>query len=54
MCLGEEALQAVKGAEGNYNEMVKRLDDKYGNPRKIIDLVISDLKTLRKIPDGDT
>ncbi|XP_047499242.1 uncharacterized protein LOC125046242 [Penaeus chinensis] len=54
MCLGGEALQTVKGSEGNYNEMFKRLDDKFGNPRKIVDLVISDLKSLRKISDGDT
>ncbi|XP_063601673.1 uncharacterized protein LOC134777747 [Penaeus indicus] len=54
MCLGGEALQAVKGSEGNYDEMFKRLDDKFGNPRKIVDLVISDLKSLRKISDGDT
>ncbi|XP_037773212.1 uncharacterized protein LOC119568872 [Penaeus monodon] len=54
MCLGGEALQTIKGSEGNYDEMFKRLDDKFGNPRKIVDLVISDLKSLRKISDGDT
>ncbi|XP_037793897.1 uncharacterized protein LOC119589350 [Penaeus monodon] len=52
MCLGGEALQTIKGSEGNYDEMFKRLDDKFGNPRKIVDLVISDLKSLRKISDG--
>ena len=54
MCLSGEALQAVKGSEGNYEEMFQRLDDKFGNSRKIVDLVISDLKSLRKISDGDT
>ena len=54
MCLGGEALQAVKGSEGNYEEMFQRLDDKFGNSRKIVDLVISDLKSLKKITDGDT
>ena len=53
MCLSGEALQAVKGSEGNYEEMFQRLDDKFGNSRKIVDLVISDLKSLRKISDGD-
>ena len=48
MCLSGEALQAVKGSEGNYEEMFQRLDDKFGNSRKIVDLVISDLKSLRK------
>ena len=54
MCLSGEALQAVKGSEGNYDEMLQRLDDKFGNSRKIVDLVISDLKSLKKISDGDT
>ena len=54
MCLSGEALQAVKGSEGDYDEMIRRLDDKFGNSRKIVDLVISDLKALKKIPDGDT
>lgn len=54
MCLSGDALQTVRGAEGSYDEMFERLDDKYGNARKIVDLVISDLKCLRKIADGDT
>lgn len=54
MCLGGEALQAVKGSEGSYDEMFKRLDDKFGNSRKIVDLVVSDLKSLKKIADGDS
>ena len=54
MCLSGDALQTVRGAESNYDEMFQRLDDKYGNARKIVDLVISDIKCLRKIIDGDT
>lgn len=34
MCLVGDALQTVMGTEGNYNEMIQRLDDKYGNTRK--------------------
>lgn len=54
MCLSGDALQTIRGAEGNYDEMFERLDDKYGNARKIVDLVIGDLKCLRKISDGNT
>lgn len=53
MCLGGEALQAIKGSEGDYDEMFQRLDDKFGNSRKIVDSVVSDLKSLKKISDGD-
>lgn len=46
-------IKAVKGSEGDYDEMFQRLDDKFGNSRKIVDLVVSDLKSLKKISDGD-
>ncbi|XP_064083900.1 uncharacterized protein LOC135199676 [Macrobrachium nipponense] len=51
---GGEALQAVKGSEGNYDEMIQRLDDKFGNSRKIVDLVVGELRSLKKIYDDDT
>lgn len=54
MCLSGDALQTVRGAEGNYEEMFERLDDKFGNARKVVDLVISDLKALKRINEGDT
>ena len=40
MCLGGDALHTVRGAEGNYDEMIQRLDDKYGNTRKVVDCVV--------------
>ena len=54
MCLSGETLQAIKGSEGNYDEMSQRLDGIFGNSRKIMNLVISDLKSLKKISDSDT
>lgn len=54
MCLGGDALQTVRGTEGNYKEMFQRLDDKFGNARKVVDMVISDLKALKRINEGDT
>lgn len=53
-CLTGEALKTVKGVETDYDEMFKRLNERYGNSRKIVDVVLCDLKTLRKLADGDT
>ncbi|KAK4290852.1 hypothetical protein Pmani_028375 [Petrolisthes manimaculis] len=53
-CLSGDALKAVKGVEIDYDQMFKRLDEKYGNCRKIVDVVLCDLKSLRKISDGDS
>lgn len=36
------------------NEMFERMDDKYGNARKNVDSVTSDLNSLGKISDADT
>ena len=43
MCLSSDGLQTIRGTEGNYEEMMQLLDDKFGNARKVVDLVISDL-----------
>lgn len=39
--------------ENDYELMIKRLD-KCGNSRKVVDLVLCDLKSLKKIPEGDS
>ena len=52
-CLSGEALKCVLGIENYYQEMFKRLDDKFGNNRKIVDLVINDLRALKKVTEGD-
>ena len=51
-CLGGKPLKVVTGYEKDFEEM-KFLDKEYGDPRKLVDLVISDLKALRKVPDRD-
>ena len=52
-CLSGEALKCVLGVENDYHEMFKRLDEKFGNDRKIVDVVVNDLKALKKITEGD-
>lgn len=52
-CLGGEALKSIAGCENDYEAMFKRLDEQFGDPRKIVDVVIGDLKTIKTINDGD-
>lgn len=51
-CLSKDALAAVKGVDHNY-EMFVRLDQKYGNTRKIVDAVVFDFKSVKKLIEGD-
>lgn len=52
-CLSGDALQSVRGLENDYNAMQKRLDQKYGSPRKIVDLITGDLRALSPVSKGD-
>ena len=52
-CLSGSALDTVRGAEDNFQEMFRRLENAYGDPRKIVDTVIHDVKTLKPVADGD-
>lgn len=53
-CLVGDAFQTVRGAEGNFKQMLERLDDRYGNAKKIVNLATSNVKSLGKTSDGDT
>lgn len=52
-CLSGEALHSVKGLENDYVAMRERLNQKYGNHRKVIDLIIGDLRAMKQLSDGD-
>ena len=52
-CLSGEALECVKGVEDSYDAMLERLKEKYGNPCKITESIIRDMKLLKPIPEGD-
>lgn len=43
-CLTGEAIKTVKGVETDYDEMFNRLDEKYGNSRKIVVVVLCILR----------
>ena len=53
-CLSGIARDTVKGVEDDYDEMFYRLHKSYGDPRKFVDTIVYDLKSLRPIPDGDS
>ena len=53
-CLSGEALQLVQPVDDDYEEMVKRLDFKYGRPEKLVDVILNELKNLKKVDDDDS
>ena len=52
-CLTKEALGVVRSVDDNIDEMLKRLDEKYGDPAKIADVVIDSIKRVKVIKEGD-
>ena len=53
-CLSGEARECVKGVEDSYDAMMDRLKEKYGNPCKVTESIIREVKLLRPIPEGDS
>ncbi|KAK3894277.1 hypothetical protein Pcinc_001956 [Petrolisthes cinctipes] len=53
-CLSGEALEIVQGADDSFKDMMKRLDDRYGNPSKLVEAVLSDIKDLKLVPEGSS
>lgn len=52
-CLSGEALKTVQGVDDNFTAMFKRLDMKYGREERIAESVLYELKSLKKVSDGD-
>ena len=52
-CLSEKALNAVKNIDDDIKEIWKRLDDKFGKPSVLIDIVMNDIKEIKSVKDGD-
>ncbi|KAK3876441.1 hypothetical protein Pcinc_018772 [Petrolisthes cinctipes] len=51
-CLCGDALNCITGCENDYDEMFMRLDEQYGNPRKVVDVVIGELNALKPLSVG--
>lgn len=52
-CLGEEPLSVVRTVDDNIDEMLKRLDEKYGDPAKVVDVIIDSINAVKVIKDGE-
>ena len=52
-CLSKEPLNTVKSVEDDITEMLNRLDEKYGDPVKIVDVVIESIKEVKVIKEGE-
>ena len=53
LCLTGEALACV-GVEDEFEEMFRRLDSKYGNSCKLTEFIVSELKSLKPLQEGDS
>ena len=52
-CLSGVPLDIVKNVDNCISSMWERLDDKYGEPSKIIDVIMNDIKRLKPVKDND-
>ena len=52
-CLGKEPLDVVRSVDDDVGEMWKRLDEKYGDPAKVADVVIDSIQSVKTIKEGE-
>ena len=52
-CLGEIPATTIIGCEKSYEQIMAKLEEVYGDPRKLVDIVINDLKSLTVVADND-
>lgn len=53
-CLDASAQTVVNPVIDNYDDMMKRLDEKYGRPEKQVDSIIQQIKSINRVAEGDT
>ena len=52
-CLSDEALKHVLAVDDDYDEMMRRLDFRYGRPEKLVDVILGELKAQRRVEESD-
>ena len=52
-CLSGVPLDIVKNVDHSISAMWKRLDDKYGEPSKIIDVIMNEVKRLKPVKENE-
>lgn len=53
-CLSGEALEVVRGVDDSFDSMIERLDARYGSPSRQVETVLSDIKGLKSVPEGNS
>ena len=53
LCLGSDPAAIVKSIDDDISEMWKRLDEKYGDPAKVADVIIDGMRRTRFIREGE-
>ena len=52
-CLGEKVLETMGSCDFTCDQIMKRLDEKYGDPSKMTDAIISEITGFKKIENDD-
>ena len=52
-CLGSDPATTVESIDDDISEMWKRLDEKYGDPTKVTDIIIDEIRRTRIIREGE-
>ena len=52
-CLGKEPADTVKSVDDDITAMWKRLDEKYGDPAKVADVVMCAIQNIKPIREGE-
>ena len=52
-CLGKEPADTVKSVDDDINAMWKRLDEKYGDPAKVADVIMCAIQNMKPIREGE-
>jgi len=52
-CLSKEPADAVKSIDDDLDTMWKRLDEKYGYPAKVVDVIMNTIQNTRHLKDGE-
>ena len=53
-CLGQNVSNILGSGDYDLNQIFKRLDEKYGDPTKMVDSIITEIQRFRKIENDDT
>ena len=53
LCLSSDPAAIVKSIDDDISEMWKRLDEKYGDPAKVADVIIDGIRRTRFIREGE-